>query len=220
MSCPVCEGFQAGEREQGTMNKRRRYCAVLLLGTVGLLLTGVCGLWLQSYQRQEALNRQLIAALVMGDTQQALALINAGADPNTPFDPPQSPSLRQLWNYLFHRVPQSVTDKPTAFLMACGAEWRTEEGTTMITLNDDPQLVQVMLQHGVNPNVQYDRGPTALMWAELSYYEKTVRVLLAHGADPNLSEKSGMTALQIAIDFDRSDRSDLIALLKKAGAKK
>ena len=119
------------------MNKRRRYRAVLVLGTVGLLLTVACGLWLRSDRRQEALNRQLIAALVKGDLppqfhyqyddREALALVDAGADPNTPLVPSPAPSLRQLWNYVIHRSPLPANDSPSAFLIACGARWTTED---------------------------------------------------------------------------------------------
>ena len=80
------------------MNKRRFKRAVLL---VGLLVVGTIGLWIWRLQGQEALNRQLIAALVNDDFQKALVLVNEGADPATRLRPMSAPSLRQLWGTWF-----------------------------------------------------------------------------------------------------------------------
>jgi hypothetical protein len=68
-------------------------------------LIGGTGLWLRAQQRQYALNRALIAALVKGDTRLALTLVNEGADPNTPYNPTPVPSLLELVKQLFHRSP-------------------------------------------------------------------------------------------------------------------
>lgn len=84
------------------MDKRRLKRVVLITGLVSLVLAGGISLWVLSYQRQEDLNRQLIAALLKRDPKQALAWVNEGADPHTPFKPPSPPSLTQLWNHLIH----------------------------------------------------------------------------------------------------------------------
>lgn len=75
------------------MNRRR---ALLLFLTVALALCAACGLWLHWEQQQYALNRQLIAVLINGDTQAALTLVNAGADPNTCYAPTPAPTLKLL----------------------------------------------------------------------------------------------------------------------------
>jgi ankyrin repeat protein len=241
------------------MNKRPRRRGVLLLGLVSLVLAGSFCLWVNSNQRQEALNRQLIVALVKQDTKQALALVNAGADPNTPVEPPLPPSLTQLWNRVFHRkaLPRNYT--PSAFHIACGAYVYNGDDTLASLSADEPHLVETMLQHGahknangggwtpllwsvyaehpetvdvllnhgVNVNAQDADGDTALFWVVMTAYAANpskgsrdadlVRHLLAHGADPNLPGLVGQTPLQMAHD---SNRSDLVALLKQAGAKK
>lgn len=70
------------------MNKRRFRNAVFLAGFLDLLLVGDSGYWLFQLQRhQYALDRQLISASVKHDNQKALALVNLGADPNTPYKP-------------------------------------------------------------------------------------------------------------------------------------
>jgi hypothetical protein len=82
----------------------RKLIALLAL----LLLVGLAGgtiLWLRSEQREYVLNRQLIAALVQDDDKRALALVNAGAGPNTRYAPMPVPSFLQLWNQL-------ITDQP------------------------------------------------------------------------------------------------------------
>jgi hypothetical protein len=232
------------------MNKRRRYRAVLVLGTVGLLLTVACGLWVRSERRQEALDRQLIAALVKQDTAQALGLVNAGADPNTLCEPLPPPSFLQLWNSLLYHAPLPVNGGNTAFCLACGSPL-PGGGDIIGMVRDSPELVRSMIQHGAHLNTHGDIGFTPLMWAACSDHPQTISVLLDngaeinavdkagdtalmrvasqrtsprtmtlllhHGANLNLSNKDGETALRLAQD---DSQTDLIALLKQAGAKK
>jgi hypothetical protein len=51
---------------------RRRAVLLTLCLLVGVIVAGGVSLWLRARQRQYALNRQLIAALVKGDDKQAL----------------------------------------------------------------------------------------------------------------------------------------------------
>jgi len=180
------------------MNKLRLYRAVLLLGTVCLLITGGGGLWLRSVRRQDALNRQLIAALVKQDAKQALVLVNAGADPNTPFDPPSPPTLTQLWNHLVHRtvLPRSVG----AFHMACGSFVSSDVDHVLPGMStDEPHLVETMLQHGAQKNAKDGLGWTPLFWSCMLGYPKTVDVLLKYGVDVNAQDSNGYTVLTWAI---------------------
>ncbi|MCW3054941.1 MAG: hypothetical protein JWN14_4111, partial [Chthonomonadales bacterium] len=177
----------------------RLYRAVLALGTVGLLLTVACGLWLRSYRRQEALNRQLIAALVKNDAQKALALVNAGADSNTPCHPSPPPSLRQLWDWLVRRFALPRAAAPNAFTMACGGVWLESSSIGHMSEADTPQLVQAMLEHGANKNVKDDRGWTPLICSVCADYPETVRVLLQNGADVNAKDLSGDSSLFYAV---------------------
>jgi len=244
------------------MNKHRVKRVALLIGVVGLLLAGAFGLSVRSYRRQEALNRRLITALMKQDPQQALALVNAGADPNTPFKPPSPPSLTQLWNLVLHLTEMPGSDNPNAFQLACGAPVYHHNVTTHLGMStDEPHLVEKMLQHGAQKNAKYGDGwtpflssvlsahpqtlavlikqgvdvnaqntygETALFWvawnsfptpnpSERSKSVDIVRQLLAQGADQNLTSLLGITPLQAA---QRKHRLDLVALLRKAGAKK
>ena len=60
--------------------KRR---GLLLTTTLIITLCGAYSVWRRVQQQQYARNRQMIYALEHNDTNAALALINAGADPNT-----------------------------------------------------------------------------------------------------------------------------------------
>src|SRR5579862_2192692 len=97
---------------------RRLQCSALIIGILMLSLVGGMGLWLRSAQRQYGLNRALIAALVHHDTRQALALVEAGADPDTQYDATLVPSLPDLMRHLFHRLPFATNDSPTALSIA------------------------------------------------------------------------------------------------------
>ncbi len=111
----------------------KRRSLLLLLLPVSLLMAGM-GLWVRSQQRQYALNRQLIAALINNDRKQAFALANAGADPNTRFNTPPAPTLKLLLSQLLHRSSAPVDTTPTAFMFACGTRmWtRQTEGLSVL----------------------------------------------------------------------------------------
>jgi len=197
------------------MNKRCLNRALLVVGSVGLLLTVACGLWVRSYRRQETLNRQLIAALLHKETHKALQIVSEGADPNTPGSR-RLPSLRRIWQELRHE-PREFSDNPSAFLLACGDPWIDGDSSLIQDSPDAPELVKTMLQHGAKVNARDERGWTPLIWAVWFNHQKTVPQLLAYGADPNLPATDGITPLQMA---QQSNHPDLVTLLKQAGAKK
>jgi len=181
------------------MNKRRFQRAVLLTGFIGLLLLGGYSVWLFQVQRnQYALNRQLIAALTKQDTSQALLLVNKGADPNTPHDPPPTPSLKHFLDHLLPRsaLPETENNSPTAFLIACG--WTDVWSPSAPKCPESPQLVQAMLVHHANINTTNDDRRTALHWAVWSDYRQTASVLLEHGASVNAVDVGRWTPLMAA----------------------
>lgn len=64
-------------------------------------------------------------------------------------------------------------------------------------------LVEKLLKHGADPNIQSKLGWTALMFAtshtNRDSTEETVEILLVNGAKINIQEGEGLTALMIAV---------------------
>ncbi len=73
------------------------------------------------------------------------------------------------------------------------------------------QLVQMLLENGINPNTQDIMGRTALHHG--AYYPAVVRVLLEYGANPTITDRFGNTPLHMAL----SDYTS-VQLLIDAGA--
>jgi hypothetical protein len=197
------------------MNKRRIQSSVLLSILLLLIAAGTFIFWVRAQQRQFALNRRLIAALVQGLDQDALELVKEGADPNTRYDPSPAPSLKQLWSQLLHRAPPPDNESPTAFLIACGALWNDEPDTysRQGSHSDDARLIQVMLAHGANVNERDERGDTALMLAVSYNRDGMVDCLLKSGANVNAQGAKGETALCDALyrDYDTNIAEHLLA---------
>ncbi len=67
--------------------------------------------------------------------------------------------------------------------------------------------VQLLLEHGANPNQQDIRGMTPLMLAISTDHPDTrvIPLLLKHGADPNIKSKAGETAFDWSRKFNHPD---------------
>ena len=61
------------------------------------------------------------------------------------------------------------------------------------------RMVEPLLQHGADINVQDERGRTPLMWAINFGMKDLACLLLAHGADPNVQSLYGHTALHYVV---------------------
>jgi ankyrin repeat protein len=190
--------------------KRHRMPALLLL--VVLLLVGVGGLWLWQGKQQYARNRALIVALVNNDVPQAFALVNAGADPNTRYNPPSAPSVTFLLQRLLHHSPPPVDDSPTAFLLACGTGWLSLQNQfdTPSPHTVDPQLVQAMLSHGAILHPKTTLGETALYGAVIHNQTRVAELLLRYGADANERCITGGTLLMMAVEMRSGDMARLL----------
>jgi ankyrin repeat protein len=189
--------------------KRATFITFLLLAC----LIGGMGLWLRAQQRRYALNRQLIAALIRGDNKHALALVNAGADPNTQYAPTLASSLTQLMTRLLRWSPSGNNNTPTALLIACGCPWDDEEMTFFTQANrpNDLQLVKAMLRHGANVNARDRHGCTPLL--SINDDRDMMRLLIANGADVNAKTETGLTRLMF-----NNQSLDTVRLLVQYGA--
>ena len=77
------------------------------------------------------------------------------------------------------------------------------EGTTILLLHeavegDQPDMVQLLLLHGFNPNVKAKGGFTPLHLAVTKCSVGCVRALIENGADINIKDEQGQDAITIA----------------------
>ncbi len=183
-----------------------------LLPTVLIVggFVAACFLWVRAEQHQYALNRDLIDALVKSDENRAIYLVNAGADPNTPYSPPPRPTLNDLWNSLLHHTRPSAEDCPTALQLACGANYENE---VQAFQQDVSRLVDAMLRHGGNAHVLDGYHSTLLMIAATDTDRTpTVELLLQHGANVNAHSDYDDTALMAACSPPFSPKSVRVLL--------
>ena len=61
------------------------------------------------------------------------------------------------------------------------------------------QLVQAIIDHGVDVNAMNNRSQTALWFACCSGQMEFVNILLGAGADPNIADKNGESCLHAAV---------------------
>ena len=145
--------------------KRRR--AWLLTTTIGGVLCALRGAWLHIQRQQHARNRQLIDALMQADTATALALVNAGADPNTRFSPPPTPVPNLLPHPLSRAALRPAHESPTTLMLACGGHWNplVDDEAPLVCVAEDLSLLQAMLTHGADVNARTAGNLTALHFA-------------------------------------------------------
>lgn len=87
-------------------------------------------------------------------------------------------------------------------------------GLTLAALKGQIEMVDLFLEKGANLEAKDGAGMTPLLWACFGGNVKVVERLLAKGADIQAKDASGGTALTWA-----KDHPNVVALLKKAGAK-
>ena len=81
-------------------------------------------------------------------------------------------------------------------IFALGEETFTTALNVSIT-SDRPDIAEILLSHGADPNYRDPSGRTALVYAVVTG-EEILRVLLSHGADPNIADKNKRTPLMLA----------------------
>jgi ankyrin repeat protein len=81
--------------------------------------------------------------------------------------------------------------------------------------NGNASIVELLLEHGADPNTTSRGGETVLMTAARTGKPGPVKALLARGADANAKERRGQTALMWAA---ADGHAEVVELLIKAGA--
>ncbi len=79
-----------------------------------------------------------------------------------------------------------------------------------VPVQDGVATVEVLLEHDASPDLQDDRGRSALMIAAEMGHAAAAEALLAAGARSDLADRSGKTAMDLAV---AAAREDVVALL-------
>ena len=89
-----------------------------------------------------------------------------------------------------------------------GVFWAAVRGKT--------EALQLLLQHGGDPNRADQYGKTPVHMAAVKRKTEALKLLLQHGGDPNRADKHGRTPVSIAA---ARGNTEVLALLKAAGGK-
>jgi ankyrin repeat protein len=84
-----------------------------------------------------------------------------------------------------------------------------------VVRGDLAEVKRLVIDCGVNPNIQDANGRTPLHYAAFDGRLEVVKLLLEHGADPNIKNNDGDTPLHIAA---RRDYCVVVKLLLNHGA--
>jgi hypothetical protein len=196
----------------------RRHWSVVALVVLGTLIGALIWLIYWSTQ-QEQRNKALIAAIKHYDTQRVVALLKAGADPNTR-DTIQPVSW---WNRLRAKLSgkRAPFTGPTALQIVFDTARKMPDHARMLSnipLRQEPVvMIRELLARGANVKVNYSDEadqPLIITPADMGWTE-SVQMLLDKGADCNARTRDGDTVLNAAI---RSENARLVKLLIARGA--
>lgn len=74
-------------------------------------------------------------------------------------------------------------------------------------------IIQLLIEHGADPNALDDTGSTPLHWAAFGGQMQTVKLLLQAGADPSIKNSNFETPLDSALARGHSEIADLLRKL-------
>jgi ankyrin repeat protein len=188
--------------------RRLRLEAVLVL----LIIVGLFGLL--RVELRQAHTRQLAIAVRNGDVRLARWLISKGADVNGR-DEDGDLILMAAVRFLNEHDEEMVR-----LLETSGAQ--TDDVTKFMTAAflNRADVVEQMLQSGLDPNVKDRDGDTALSAATQRGNVETVKVLLKHGTNPHTVNKNGLAVLDWALQCTNyARRKEVLVLLQKYGVK-
>ena len=186
-------------------------CTFLLI--LITLLLFVCQSVNAQTEEVSKLNKALIRAAFDGDSIEAEALLQAGADVDA-----KSSSGRTALMLAAMRGHTEVVQ----LLLDAGTDVETKSisGETALTYavkQGHTEVVQLLLDAGADVNVQdINKRRTALMWASNYGKLEIVNLLIEAGADVNAKMDNGATALSMAIS---KEHKEVESLLRNAGAK-
>ncbi len=183
------------------MNKTNK--RVLLVVLVIALLAGVVAVWAaggrQARLRQLALNTRLVQAVVEGDLQGVVSLLDKGADVNTPYAEHEGQAEGNLLEAAIRRGNLGMAGA----LVARGIDvnGRSNSATPLgyACLLDDIDMVKLVLAGGADVNGQEQASDFPLWHACERGSREIVELLISHGADVNKTNPRGTSSLTVAV---------------------
>ena len=145
-----------------------------------------------------ATNKDNITALMLAckhSSEEAInILLDAGADPNI------ADTDGATW--IHHAVAAGCNKKTLQTIIGYGADVNTTNNLTALILacrNENEELINVLLNAGVDPNIKNTTGATLIHHACSGGYSKvTLQTIINHGADVNATNTENVTALMLA----------------------
>lgn len=134
------------------------------------------------------LDEKLLDAVSEGTLEEVKKLIIAGANVNAANDSKGGNALNIALNRDFKEIAE--------FLIKQGSDVNGIQKKSFIAVVErgSKELVELLLAHGINVNVVFDYGRTALMIAACKSNKEMIELLIEHGADVNIaiSEQYGV----------------------------
>lgn len=167
----------------------------------------------ESEHPEQRLNRQLIAAVWKGRTDEIRELVRKGADPDTR----RGPQSRTL----LMRACEQGDIASVRVLISSGAKASGITDSDMDTSlhvaagGDMPALIPILVAKGAKLESRNRSHYTPLMVAASDGKAANIQTLIDHGADATATTKSGLSALHLAT---LAGEADSVALLLKHGA--
>lgn len=195
--------------------KRTHFKRIIFLVCLLAIMVGV-PVWLTWRQaRQCRLDRALIAAIEQRKPQEAMALLDAGADANARQKPQEvHPWWRYIWKRLHGNKP-APTPSNTALVLACQPRLVRHGKLSVsqrVLAEMDLPLIKALVQHGADVNARTAKGEPVIGLAMRYPSVEAVRVLIRHGADVKTPGASGELPLNFAAAWgDVSLMEDIVA---------
>ena len=166
----------------------------------------------------------LHAACFIGDLDVIQWLLNHGADVNALSNQPWAPIDMAICGGHLQAVRMLIGYKANINVSIQFGEVPLHLAAKRGYIKDQVGIMQLLLDHGANPNARDDDGSTPLhhcSWWHKGYYGSAqgsvegTRLLLKYGAIIDAEDNEGRTPLQFALEHDRDD---IAACLKEHGA--
>jgi ankyrin repeat protein len=193
----------------------------LVIAAIGFLATLTGALWGYATYRQASLDAALLRAARRGDFAVTTALLSRGAnvdardaDENTSLAIAAKTGNADICKALL----DSGADAKAMSIPYHGFPAR-DVVLTHAAQGGNPEVIRLLLSRGAKVDACGGMGVTPLMLAAQDNHIEAVKLLLAHGANVNAKDERGFTVLSFAQARRKTDHSQILRLLRQAGAR-